>query len=581
MSGHAQPRVSDFPYPNFKAMLDSVAKRYAGNIAVRMRGESGSYRELTHAEFHEEIEALARGLSKIGLRRGDKIALLSENRIEWCSYYFAAVYSGLVIVPLDSSVDADGCAAVCAYSDVRGLVISEKQEEKLDAILKAAKIEFVIALDGTTEKNRGCLSFRQILAGGADRQIDLPMETEIAGTDPAAMIFTSGTTGVPKGVVLSQRGIIANAAASISALPIDETDNFVAVLPFHHTYPTTCSLISPIMVGGTVTIAERIIGAKIIANVKETHGTILIGVPLLFDKICDGMKNSFRNLPGFKKALVNGLLGVSGFLMRSLKWQAGKFLLKSVRTQAGLLSIRLLVAGGGPLSKPTADFFEALGFTIVQGYGMSENGPLISTNRIGRSNNASVGLPVEETEVRILEPGPDGVGEIAVRSPSLFLGYYKNREATAEMFTEDGFLKTGDLGKFDSAGFLYITGRIKNIIVTRGGKNIYPEEIESLFDGSKVVKAILVTGRKTAKADAGEEVIAVVNPNFDGIKLLYPGREITPQFIEEEVKREVQAVNRRLSHHQKIEEVVIRNEEFETTASGKIKRFLYRNYSKA
>jgi long-chain acyl-CoA synthetase len=260
-------------------------------------------------------------------------------------------------------------------------------------------------------------------------------------------------------------------------------------------------------------------------------------------------------------------------------------MLKFVRKKAGLGTMRMMVAGGGPLNPKTADFFESLGFNIYHGYGMSENGPLISVGSPGFKNNASVGLPVKYTEVKIEDPDEYGSGEIVIRSPSIMLGYYENPEATKEVVTEDGWLRTGDLGYRDEMGFLYINGRKKNLIVSSGGKNIYPEEIEKPFDDSRVVGEILVVGRKE---EGGERIFAVVVPNREILSADYPEKvpkegELSREaldFIDGLVKKEIEKVNRTLPPYKKINGFILRQEEFEKNAQKKIRRFLYKEYEK-
>jgi long-chain acyl-CoA synthetase len=239
-----------------------------------------------------------------------------------------------------------------------------------------------------------------------------------------------------------------------------------------------------------------------------------------------------------------------------------------------------MVAGGGPLSHKTADFFDSFGFNIVHGYGMSENSPLVSVNTPWHKRNTSVGLPVKYTDVQILDKNEEGIGEIVIKSPSLMLGYYENPEATAEMFTEEGYLKTGDLGYRDEDGFLFINGRKKNLIVSSGGKNIYPEEIEAHFEGSRIVQEVLVVGRKE-RDFGGEQIFAVVVPHFDALAQDYPGKELDDAFLKELVKKEIEQINRTLVGYKKISDFTIRREAFEKNAQQKIRRFMYKHYENA
>jgi long-chain acyl-CoA synthetase len=256
-----------------------------------------------------------------------------------------------------------------------------------------------------------------------------------------------------------------------------------------------------------------------------------------------------------------------------------------VRKKAGLSSINLMVAGGGPLNPGTADFFESLGFNIFQGYGMSENAPLVSVGTPGFKNNYSVGLPIKYTEVKILDPDKEGSGEVAVKSPSIMLGYYNNPEATKEVITDDGWLLTGDLGYLDKKGFLFISGRKKNLIVSSGGKNIYPEEIEWHFSESRIIGEVLVIGQKDQTG--GEHVFAIAVPNRENLAADYPDivsangavSADAEKLIHALVKKEIEQVNRGLPGYKKIANFTLRYEEFEKNAKKSIRRFLYKDYA--
>ena len=566
--------IPDIAYKTFREMMDDVSSLYPDNEVLLVRTGENKYKSWNYQQFYDEIKRVGSWFLHNGFKKGDHVGILCENRPEWCVAYLAVTIAGLIIVPFDVLTAEKSLEVLGRFSDIKGLFISNAQKSKLPGLRKGAdKLKVVIALDMPGEKDT--------VPYGNVSSFDKPSDgllPPLDGGDTASIIFTSGTTGTPKGVMLSHAGIIQNINASMQSLPIDSSDNFVAVLPFHHTYPTTCSFLSPVSIGGRITIVDKIVGPVIIANIRETTGTHIIGVPLLFDKIRKGMVAKFRDLKGFKGFMVRSLMKFSAFTSKKMKWKTGRVLLKSVRKQAGLGTIRRLVAGGGPLSPVTAEFFDSLGFNIIQGYGMSENGPLIAVSTDKHNNFNAVGLTVKYTTIEIRDKNEEGIGEIVVKSPSLMKGYYNNPEATADVFTEDGFLKTGDLGCFDKKGFLYITGRIKNLIVSPGGKNIYPEEIEALFNDSEFIGDILITGKKVSDKDQGEEVMAVCRPDFEYLESLYPPETLTDEFLIKHLEEEVRETNRKLETYKKIRHVVLRREEFEKTSSQKIKRFLYQNY---
>ncbi len=561
----------DIDYPNFIAWMRHGRERWPNRIALRYRsGKSQKFDEWSYERLFSEAEAFARVLLVAGCAKEDRVALWAENRPEWCAIWLGAVIAGCTIVPIDFLLTEDDVAAIMKKAEPRAIVVSAKKAGSL-AALRSASPDCAIALT-LDEDYAAAIS-------GAVASTRLPEPGEIPPDHAASIIFTSGTTGAAKGVVLSHHGIIANINASILSLPIGKDDVFMGVLPLHHTYPTTCAFLSPLSVGGSLTICEKIIGKVIIDDARDSGGTVIIAVPLLYDKLKQGLAQGFRAKGPIVVALVSALLAVSRFFRRAFGAHAiGEVLLSGIRAQAGFGTVRLLVAGGGALDPTTADFFDDLGFNIVQGYGMSENGPLITTNTVKRKNNASAGLAVKYTEIQIRDADESRVGEIVVKSPSLMKGYFRNPEATAAAFTGDGFLKTGDLGYMDGDGFLFITGRSKNLIVTAGGKNIYPEEIEAKFAGNPAIAEMLVVPRKTQK---GEEIAAVFVPDAEYLAAQYGDRAKDPAFVNSIVGEAVRRVNRNLVSYQKVSGYGIRLREFEKTSSRKIKRFIYRDFESA
>jgi long-chain acyl-CoA synthetase len=324
-------------------------------------------------------------------------------------------------------------------------------------------------------------------------------------------------------------------------------------------------------------IAEKIVGKVVVDDIRDAGVTYVIAVPLLFDKMMVAIEQGYNKLPGIVRGPLNVLRNVALAKAKKGNPEFGQKIFGFIRRKASLGSVKMMVAGGGALNPKTADFFDSFGFNIVHGYGMSENGPLISVNTPHHRNNVSVGLPVSYTDVKILDPNEEGIGEIAVKSPSLMLGYFENEEATREVFTEDGYLLTGDLGHRDELGFLFINGRKKNLIVSSGGKNIYPEEIEVHFSSSRIIGELLVVGRKEPSF-GGEQIFAVVVPNFEMLAQAHPGRENDDAFLKDLIKKEIENVNRTLPGYKKIGDFILRREPFEKNAQQKIRRFMYKSY---
>ncbi|MDR1046989.1 MAG: AMP-binding protein, partial [Treponema sp.] len=504
--------VADWPdisYQNFIEWLDAGEKRFPDNPAIFYRaGKQRDFTVWSYTRYASECRRIARGLLAGGLGKGDRVVLWAENRPEWMAIWMGAAIAGLVIVPVDFLVSEKECLNIIKMTGARAFFYSGRKQSFVDSFeaenLRLAVKVCVSKADGSGgDEDTPFYSF-----GRGNENQELPGASSIAGRDPVSIVFTSGTTGFAKGVTLSHRGIISNVSGAILSLRAYEWDRFINVLPLHHTYPTTCSFIAPLTVGAGTIIVEKLVGKVVVDDIHDAKGTFLIAVPLLYDKVMVALNQGFQELPFPLRAVFNLLRKISLAGAHKGRIDFGRVMLYIIRKKARLSSIRIMVAGGGALNPKTADFFDSFGFNMVHGYGMSENSPLISVNTPWHRRNESVGLPVKDTYVKIIEADEEGHGEIAVMSPSLMLGYFENPEATTEIFGEDGYLKTGDLGYLDSDGFIYINGRKKNLIVSSGGKNIYPEEIERYFSSSRVIGEILVVGRKE-KDFGGEQIVAV------------------------------------------------------------------------
>jgi long-chain acyl-CoA synthetase len=587
-----------FDWPNFNYMLRDISVKFADRVAFRYRSRGSrdaaaaqEFETWTYARLGEEASALSSFLRDRGLKQGDRVAIWSENRPEWGAAYMSILASGLVAVPIDALLHEEDVGRVLQAAEVHAVIASGRFCEALPALLASApSVRIAIGLDGAPALGAAPAHAAKVAAASWKEASSfagggLPPPESIASDADASIIFTSGTTGAPKGVVLSHSGIIANFDASIRSLPITKEDVFMCVLPLHHTYPTTCSLVSPLAVGAAITMVEKVVGKVVVDDVRDTGGTVMIAVPLLYDKLAQAMVQGVKAKGAVASAAVRVMRSLSAFGCSLGLPGIGKALLKGVRAKTGLGSLRLLVAGGGPLSASTARVFDQFGFTIVQGYGMSENGPLIATNTPRYHDHRSAGLIVSRTKIRIDEPNEEGIGEIQVTSPSLMKGYWRNPEDTAKVITPDGWLRTGDLGRIDSRGFIYITGRIKSLIVTAGGKNIYPEEIEGMFTGSRIVKEVLVVGKARAgSADvaAAEDVAAVIVPDLESIAADFgKPKAADAAAVRELVKAEVERINRELPPYKKVSDFHVRAAEFEKTSSRKIKRYLYKTWAKA
>jgi len=570
--------IPDNPHQNFAQLLEQVSRDHAEKDAILYRcNQQKEFTRWTYSMFGEECRRVARGLLKAGLKKGDRVVLWAENRPEWMSVWMGTAIAGICIVPVDFLVSEQECLNIIKITRAKAIFYSERKKSfALSLKDRGVYLSVSVCISPNEDQPSGAVvEYRKFGADAADQA--LPPPDSISPNDPVSIVFTSGTTGFAKGVMLSHKNIIANTSAAIRILQPNDKDVFINVLPLHHTYPTTCTFMAPIFFGIPVVITERIVGKMVIDDIRDAGVTFLIAVPLLFDKVMMAIEAGYKKLPGIIRGPLNILRAISLAEAKKGRPEFGRKVFRFIRKKAGLHSVMIMVGGGGPLDPKTADFFDSFGFNIVHGYGMSENSPLISVNTPRHKRNVSVGLPVSYTDVKILDATPEGIGEIAVKSPSVMLGYFENEEATKEVITEDGYLLTGDLGYRDEDGFIYIKGRKKCLIVSSGGKNIYPEEIETYFNNSRVIGEILVVGRKES-VHRGEQIIAVTVPNYDMIKEDHPGRENDDDFIKGLIKKAIEDVNRGLPGYKKISDFILRKEPFEKNAQQKIRRFMYKEY---
>ena len=569
-------KIPDIPHQNFTQLLEQVSRDNTARDAILYRcGKQQEFTRWTYARYGEECRRVAQGLLAAGLVKGDRVVLWAENRPEWMAVWMGTVIAGICIVPVDFHLSEQECLNIIKITRARAFFYSDKKRDFAVSLPGRGVTLPVSVCISPNEESGQQVEFKRFGAGAEGQA--LPPPDSISPNDPASIVFTSGTTGFAKGVTLSHKNIISNTSAAIRILEPGRTDVFISVLPLHHTYATTCTFIAPISLGIPIVITEKIVGKVVIDDIRDGGVTYLIAVPLLFDKVMAAIESGYNKLPIIVRIPLNLLRRISLAEAKKGHPKFGQKVFHFIRKKANMERIKLMVAGGGPLNPRTADFFDSLGFNIVHGYGMSENSPLICVNTPRHKRNASVGLPVSYTEIKIIDQGPEGIGEIAVKSPSVMLGYFENEEATKEAINEDGFLLTGDLGYRDEDGYLHIKGRKKNLIVSSGGKNIYPEEIETHFNNSRIIGEILVVGRKEP-AYGGEHIFAVVVPHFEAIKEDYPGRENDDDFIRGMIKKAIEETNRSLPGYKKIADFMLRKEPFEKNAQQKIRRFMYKNY---
>jgi len=512
---------------------------------------------LNYTEALSHIESVARWLHSKGIRRGDRVAVTGKNSPEWAIAYLGILFAGAVVVPIDYQLRTEEVDLLIKTAGAKILFVDEEKHDRY--VQFPGELAEVISL----KQGIGTYIYRlDSPAGDIEQAIE---------TDLAAILFTSGTMGNPKGVMLTHRNFVSDCyLAQGTPLIVLHTDVFYAILPLHHAYAMLAVFIETISTGAEVVFGKRMVTSQILKELKEGSVTMLLGVPMLFNKVLAGIIRGLREKGPVVYGLISFLMGISGIIKKVLKVNPGKKMFGFILKKASLNSIRICICGGGPLSPAVFRKYNQLGIDFVQGYGLTETSPIITINPIEHYKVTSVGRPCPRVDMKILYPDERGVGEVIVKGPMVMKGYYNMPAETAESFTADGYLKTGDLGYMDGENYLYLTGRAKNMIVTEGGKNVYPEEIENEFQLFEEIEQILVRGFISGKGTKSENIEALVypNPEFKNEDRSVPSKEQTKIRIDDIIAE----VNQRLLPYQRIERVSILNEPMEMTTTKKIKR---------
>jgi long-chain acyl-CoA synthetase len=507
-------------------------------------------------------EEIAGGLITRGIKPGDRIALLSENRPEWVVSYLAILLSGATVVPLDSLMAPFEIANVLNMARARMLITTRRFASAIESVL-AGRIQGppIFLMDAEADE-----SIRKIPQKPG---IALPA---VKSTDLASVIFTSGTTGYSKGVMLSHGNLCGDLQCILDADVLRPNDNFHLLLPLHHTFSCTVNMLGALAVGARLQFATSYKSRDILDDIRITGITMLVGVPQVFENMAAGLRRGIADAPLSKRVLFKITYAVSKTLT-TIEIPAGKTLFKSVREKAGLGTLRLLISGGAALPSEVNKFFVNLGFMLIQGYGLTETSPVLSVNLPGKNRIGSVGTALPGVTFKIENPDSDGVGEICAKGPMVMQGYFEKPDVTAEVL-RDGWFHTGDAGYLDADGYLHITGRLKNVIITGAGKNVHPEEIEATLDQSLYILASLVVG-VPRKRTAGEELAAILVPDMSTVEAdKERGHEVD---LKAELEKAVQGYNSSVPAYRRIRQWQMRNEDFEKTSTRKIKRFRYQD----
>jgi long-chain acyl-CoA synthetase len=561
------PAYSAAPISNVRDMFLGTVRKHPDKIALQYK-KGGAWIPVTYRDLSAETEQTASGLAVVGLKPGDRLAIVGDNRPEWAISYLAAACTGIVCVPLDKDLRETEIANILSLSGARAIICDDKHVGTiLDLRKRLPDLAVVINMDPTQQTGE-VVFFSELKRLGRERieSGKKDFEERVVSADTLlSILFTSGTMGNSKGVMLTHGNIASNLVDAAKWVDLRTEDRFLSVLPLHHSYECTDGFLLPIYLGATISFAENL--RRIPENLAETHSTVMLGVPVLWHAIYKKIEAAMAEKGMWK---VNAAKRLASFSEKFLGIRIRRFLFAEVHAKLGG-SLRVMVSGGAAIDPAVARGFHELGVDFLQGYGLTESAPIIAVNRNRAFKDSAAGLPLPNVDVRIAEDG-----EILARGSNIMRGYYNNPEGTRDAL-ENGWLHTGDLGYLDDDGFLFIQGRKKSVIVTPAGKKIYPEEVEAEILKSPIVSECIVWGRTTDEPGSEPVIEAIVVPNRE--QLINIGLEKEESYdtsrVEILLHKEVKERCRHLASYKKVAKLTVRHEELEKTTTRKVKRYLY------
>jgi len=556
---------------SIKEVLETSTSLYAERTAfLNKRKGNDTFDSITYKQFKTEVDALGTTLIDMGLK-GGRIAIISENRYDWVLSYMAVVNGTGIVVPLDNQLPENEIESLLARSKADAIIFSGNQREHVTNISK--RIDFIkhyIDMDAQDVDDNGFIPLSSLVNKGLKLVEAGNKEFIDAEIDPEAMnilLFTSATTDTSKAVMLNHRNITENLMAMSSMTNIVPTDIFLSVLPLHHTYENTCGFLCPFYRGAAVAFCEGL--RHIAKNLQETKATVMLAVPLIHEAIYKRIWDQAAKDPKLLKKLKFGIKLSN--LSKKFGIDISRKLFAQIHNNFGG-RLRLLISGAAGIDPEVSKGFRSFGILFIQGYGLTECSPIVALNRDVDFKDEAAGLPLPGVEIRIDSPGEDGIGEICVKGPHVMMGYYEDPENTAKVL-KDGWFYTGDLGYMDNDKFVHITGRKKNVIVTKNGKNIYPEEVEVLLTRSPFIKECIVFGKDDPVF--GDVVVsATIVPEMEAVQAELGKSEPTYDEIYDLIRKEVKQVNKSLVVYQYVKDFSLREEEFAKTTTKKIKRYV-------
>ena len=526
------------------------------------------FSEITYKQFKNDVISLGTALTKKYNLKDERIVIIGENTYHWYVSYMAAVCGAGIAVPIDKELPVNEIENVIKRAKASVVIYSTKEKEKIKKVEdKLPFVKYFMQMNSddklvgreiglNTVINNG----KKIIEKGDNSYLDIEIDPE----EFKVLIFTSGTTSAAKGVMLCNRNLAENVNAVSPYVYVNEEERWFSVLPLHHCYECSIGFLLPMAVGGSIAICQGL--KHIVENMKETQPTVLLAVPLLIESLYKKINKSIEK--GGKAALVNSMIHVTNAL-KAVGIDIKRKVFAEIYDNLGG-KLKFIVSAAAPIDPKAGKWVQDIGINFLQGYGLTETSPIAALTPDYEPKIGSAGKALVCSELKIKNPNEKGEGEVLIKSTTLMLGYYENEEATNEV-VHDGWFNSGDIGYLDKDGFLFITGRSKNVIVTQNGKNIYPEEIEMMLGKIPEIKESMVYGKEEEK---GKEltITARVIPNYEEIKTIYK-KELSDEEVYNIIWNKIKEVNRELTSYKAIKKLEIKKDEFEKTTTMKIKRY--------
>ncbi len=560
-------------YNSIKEIFEHSIKTYANKEFILEKFDpKGKYEEISYEQFGKDVIGFGTALNRVlKLENRPRIMILSETTYDWYVSYVTLLCGDAIAIPTDKELPENELENVVKRSKADAIIYSEKKADSVKKIMeKFPQVKYFIKMyseDGLQNKTVGM----QYLINEGTKFVnsgdDYFAKVETDPDEFKVLLFTSGTTSNAKGVMLTSRNLAENINAATAYAKVYPEDRFFSVLPLHHTYESTIGFLLPMAWGSSIAVCQGL--KHIVPNMLESKPSVLISVPLLIENLYKKINASI------KKAGKDGLVGSMLHITNALKVvgvDVKRKVFSDIYENLGG-NLRFIVSAAAPIDAKIGKWVEDIGITFLQGYGLTETAPIAALTPEYQPKVGSAGKAIPKGEIRIEDPNEDGEGEVLIKTPTLMIGYYEDEKATNEVIEViDGerWFHSGDIGYLDKDGFLYITGRSKNVIVTQNGKNIYPEEIELLLAQVPEIKECMVYGKQDEKDPSNKELIISVKviPNLDKI-----GKDLTDEQIREIIWPKIKEVNKKLTSYKAIKNLEIKHDEFEKTTTMKIKRY--------